>query len=164
MVRIPFAVALLAVSAMAFQAAPSKNSKKSTAVQPPAAQPKVLLGDNAAGSRAQPVHIIPLRDPEGDTIQPNDRRPLPFSTIQTCGADCHDVGLITRGWHFNATLPEVPAGRKGQPWFWIDGSTATQIPLSYRSWPGTYRPAQLGIDAWKFAQRFGGRTPGGLGR
>ena len=163
MARIPSAVVLLAISSVAFQAATSSSQKKpSAAGQPPTAQPKVLLGDNPAGSRAQPVHIIALRDPDGDTIQPDDSRPLPFSTIQTCGGDCHDVRLISRGWHFNGTLPGVPAGRKGQPWLLIDGPTATQIPLSYRSWQGTYRPAQLGIDAWEFALHFGGRMPGGL--
>jgi hypothetical protein len=123
---------------------------------------KTLLGDRSAGSRAQPVHVIPLKDPEGDTIQPEDRRLLPFSTVQTCGADCHNAPLISRGWHFNAALPGALAGRKGQPWIWVDLSTATQLPLSYRSWPGTYKPSDLGIGAREFAVRFGGRTPGGL--
>src|ERR1035438_6275321 len=79
-----------------------------------AQQPKAKLGDNSAGSRGQPAHIIALRDPEGDTIQPGDRHPMPFSVTQTCGGDCHDVAAISRGWHFNAALPGVPAGRNGQ--------------------------------------------------
>lgn len=123
---------------------------------------KAMLGDNSAGSRGQPAHIIALRDPEGDTIQPEDRRPLPFSTRQTCGADCHDVATISRGWHFNAGLAGVPPGRKGQPWFLVDRETATQIPLSYRAWPGTYRPSQLGLSDRDMALRFGGRMAGGL--
>ena len=126
-----------------------------------AAPPKPMLGDNSAGSRGQPAHIIALRDPEGDTIQPEDRRPLPFSTRQTCGASCHDVATISRGWHFNAALAGVPPGRKGQPWFFVDRETATEIPLSYRSWPGTYQPSQLGLSNWGMTLRFGGRMAGG---
>jgi len=127
-----------------------------------ASPPKVMLGDNSAGSRGQPAHVIALRDPEGDTIQPGDRRPLPFSTLQTCGATCHDVATISRGWHFNAALAGVPPGRNGQPWFLVDRETATQIPLSYRAWPGTYRPSQLGLSNWGMALHFGGRMPGAL--
>jgi len=126
------------------------------------APPKVMLGDNSAGSRGQPAHVIALRDSAGDTIQPEDRRPLPFSTLQTCGADCHDVRSISRGWHFNAALPGVPAGRKGQPWIFIDRETATQLPLSYRAWPGTYRPSQAGLSNRIMALHFGGRMAGGL--
>src|SRR5580700_1810051 len=78
------------------------------------------LGDNSAGSRGQPAHVIPLRDPEGDTIQPGDHRALPFSVTQTCGGECHDVSAVGHGWHFNATASVVngagvPAGRSGQP-------------------------------------------------
>src|SRR5580692_1665427 len=63
-----------------------KASEKSKVVED---RPK--LGDNSAGSRGQPAHVIPLRDPEGDTIQPGDHRALPFSVTQTCGGECHDV-------------------------------------------------------------------------
>jgi hypothetical protein len=127
-----------------------------------ASPPKPMLGDNSAGSRGQPTHIIALRDPEGDTIQPEDRRPLPFSPRQTCGTNCHDVAIISRGWHFNAALAGVPPGRKGQPWFLVDRETATQLPLSYRAWPGTYQPSQLGLSERGMALRFGGRMAGGL--
>jgi hypothetical protein len=120
---------------------------------------KPLLGDLPSGSRSRPVHVIPLRDENGDTIEPNDHLPLPYSTEQTCGATCHDVQTIRRGWHFNAALPGVAAGRNGEPWLWIDTATATQIPLSYRAWPGTYRPQDVGIGARAFALRFGARTP-----
>ena len=129
-----------------------------------AAPPKIMLGDNSAGSRGTPAHIIALRDPEGDTIQPEDRRSLPFSTLQTCGADCHDVRTISRGWHFNAALPGIPPGRKGQPWLYIDRETATQLPLSYRAWAGTYRPELAGLSNWVMALHFSGRMPGGLPR
>ena len=123
---------------------------------------KQLLGDLNDGSRARPVHIIPLRDTEGEVIRPGDRPLLPFSTRQTCAADCHDVATISRGWHFNSTLTGVAGGRRGQPWILIDQDTATQLPLSYRAWSGCFRPQQLGISAWKFAVLFGGRTPGGI--
>lgn len=126
------------------------------------AQPKAKLGDDSAGSRGQPAHIIALRDPEGDTIQPGDHHPLPFSVSQTCGGDCHDVAAMSRGWHFNASLAGVPAGRNGQPWLLVDRETATQIPLSYRAWPGTYRPQQLGMSSREFALHFGGRMAGGV--
>ena len=126
------------------------------------APPKEKLGDNSAGSRGQPAHIIALRDPEGDTIQPGDVRPLPLSPQQTCGGDCHDVDKISRGWHFNAMLPGVPGGRNGQPWLLVDRETGTQIPLSYRNWPGTFRPQQLGMSSREFALHFGGRMPGGV--
>jgi len=144
--------------------------KPKAAVKPKAvaAQAKVVeerpkLGDNSAGSRGQPAHIIPLRDPEGDTIQPGDRRALPFSVTQTCGGECHDVSAVSHGWHFNAAQANVPAGRNGQPWLLLDRATATQIPLSYRAWPGTYRPQQVGMTEREFAMHFGGRTAGGFG-
>lgn len=121
---------------------------------------KPLLGDLPSGSRSRPVHMIPLRDENGDVIQPDDHPSLPYSTEQTCGGTCHDVPAIRRGWHFNAALPGVAAGRNGEPWIWIDSATATQIPLSYRAWAGTYRPQDVGIGTRAFALRFGARTPG----
>lgn len=107
-------------------------------------QPKAKLGDNSAGSRGQPAHIIALRDPEGDTIQPGDRRALPFSVTQTCGNECHDVAAISRGWHFNATLAGVAPGRNGQPWLLVDAATATQLPLP--TGPGR---ARTGLRNWE---------------
>ena len=136
---------------------------KAVVEKPKAVVEKPKLGDNSAGSRGQPAHIIPLRDPEGDTIQPGDHRALPFSVTQTCGGECHDVSAISRGWHFNATQAGVPAGRNGQPWLLMDRATATQIPLSYRAWTGTYRPQQIGMSEREFAIHFGGRTAGGFG-
>jgi hypothetical protein len=136
------------------------------AQQPPAkklVEERPKLGDNSAGSRGQPAHIIPLRDPEGDTIQPGERHSLPFSVSQTCGGQCHDVSAVSRGWHFNAMQANVPAGRNGQPWLLVDRETATQIPLSYRAWAGTYRPQQVGLSEREFALHFGGRTAGGFG-
>jgi hypothetical protein len=66
----------------------------------PTAGPPAAARRHSDGSRARPVHVIPLRDHEGEVIRPTDRPLLPFSTSQTCGADCHDVATVERGWHF----------------------------------------------------------------
>jgi hypothetical protein len=122
------------------------------------------LGDFGDGSRAAPVHRINLYNELGnskeDRIYPDDDPLLPFSTRQTCGA-CHTYGIIDNGWHFNATDPNVSAGRPGQPWIFVDARTATQIPLSYRPWPGTYTPEEFGLTSWKFIQHFGRHLSGG---
>jgi hypothetical protein len=117
-------------------------------------------GDHSDGSRAVPIHLIPLLDEEGDKITPDIEPLLPFSTRQTCGA-CHDYEKIRHGWHFNAVEPNVSPGRGGQPWIFVDAGTGTQIPLSYRNWPGAFRPEQLGLSAWQFVQLFGRQMPGG---
>ncbi|MFH1370540.1 MAG: hypothetical protein ABII09_04560 [Planctomycetota bacterium] len=123
------------------------------------------LGDVTDGSRAVPLHLIPLLaeplpDRQPDQIYPDDVPLLPFSTKQTCGA-CHSYDIIGTGWHFNAFDPNVNPGRKGQPWILADPATATQIPLSYRAWPGTFRPQQLGITPMEFLKLFGRQLPGG---
>lgn len=119
-----------------------------------------FLGDTSDGSRAVPVHLINLIDEEGQKILREDDVLLPFSTRNTCGA-CHNYEKIVAGWHFNAGASNVAPGRPGQPWILVDAATATQIPLSYRPWPGTYRPEQLGITAWQFVKLFGRHMPGG---
>ena len=125
-----------------------------------AQEPK--LGDVGDGNRSIPVHLINLLDEEGTTIRPADDPLMPFSIRETCsGDDCHDYRTISSGWHFNAADPDVPPGRRGQPWILLDQQTATQIPLSYRSWPGTYRPEQVGLTPWEFVQAFGRHLPGG---
>jgi hypothetical protein len=123
------------------------------------------LGDESDGSRAHPTHLIPLfsenQDGEiGEKIAPDDELLLPFSTRWTCGG-CHSYGIISKGWHFNATDPNVTPGRPGQPWILADARTGTQIPLSYRRWPGTYGPEQLGLTPRAFTKLFGRHTPGG---
>ena len=119
-----------------------------------------LLGDIGDGSLAVPVHLIDLFDEEGQKILPDDEPLLPFSMRQTC-AQCHNVDTVSGGWHFNAVDANVSAGRPGQPWIFFDAGTATQIPVSYRPWPGTYRPKQLGLTSRQFVERFGRQTPGG---
>jgi len=122
------------------------------------------LGDVSDGSRAVPVHLITLYNELGytkeDKIFPDDEPLLPFSMRQTCG-ECHSYDIISKGWHFNAADTNVAPGRLGQPWLFVDLRTATQIPLSYRPWPGTFTPQQLGLTPWKFIQRFGRHIPGG---
>jgi len=124
----------------------------------PAAEP--LLGDEADGSLAQPVHRIPLLTDEGDAVVPGEEPMLAFSMKQTCGA-CHTYSAISGGWHFNAGDPNVDPGRPGQPWIYVDWATATQVPLSYRDWPGAFKPEQFGLSTWAFAKRFGLHLPGG---
>jgi len=126
-----------------------------------------LLGD---GSRAIPVHVIPLftNDPIDEEktlkITPDDELLLPFSTRRTC-SECHisehNYEIISKGWHFNAADPNVSPGRTGQPWIFVDASIATQIPISYRWWPGTFKPEQLGITPFQFTGLFGRHMPGG---
>lgn len=124
-----------------------------------------------AGSRSIPVHRIPLQviDPldeeEVFAVTPEDEETLlPFSTRKTC-SECHvcrhDYDTISQGWHFNALDPNVSIGRPGEPWILSDAALAVQIPLSYRKWPGTYRPEQLGLSTFQFTQHFGQHLPGG---
>jgi hypothetical protein len=100
----------------------------------------------------------------GDKITQETDPALPFSMRGTC-SECHiykhDYDVIQKGWHFNAMDPNVPPGRPGQPWIYADAALGTQIPLSYRAWPGTFRPAQVGLSPFQFTQLFGRQTPGG---
>ncbi|NIW96491.1 MAG: hypothetical protein GWN20_27565 [Phycisphaerae bacterium] len=118
------------------------------------------IGDVSDGSLAVPVHVIGLRDWEGDKISPDDDPIQPFSTRQTCSV-CHSYETIGKGRHFNAADVNAVAGRKGQAWIFVDPGTCTQIPLSYRSWPGAFHPEQIGMTTFKFTQHFGRQMPGG---
>jgi len=129
-------------------------------------EPEPKLGDVSDGSRSIAVHAIPLlaADPLEEEnvlkITPEDELLLPFSTRLTCG-DCHSYEIIGQGWHFNAADPNVPPGRPGEPWILAEARIATQIPVSYRAWPGSFRPAEVGLTAWQFIQHFGRHMPGG---
>jgi len=142
-------------------AAPAQQPPRQTPARP-STPPPPLLGDQSDGSRARPVHRIFLRDADDEVIRPSDRPLLPFSPKSTCGTDCHDVATIGKGWHFSTTTPGRAGVRPGEPWILVDVDTATQLPLSYHAWPGTFRPDEVGITPWAFAKLFGGRTPGGL--
>jgi hypothetical protein len=119
-----------------------------------------LLGDVPDGNLSVPVHLISLYDANDLLVFPDANAPQPLSTRWSCGK-CHDYSKISSGWHFNAARPDVPAGRLGEPWIYWDARTASQIPISYRPWPGTFRPEQIGLSPWWFTRTFGRHTPGG---
>jgi len=129
-----------------------------------------LLGDESDGGRAHPIHRLELFAEPGEQgaepvkIDPNvntdEEVLLPFSARRTCGR-CHSYGIIKKGWHFNSVDPNAESGRPGQPWIYVDAKTGTQIPLSYRSWPGTFKPAQFGLSDREFTKIFGRQSPGG---
>lgn len=119
-----------------------------------------FLGDQFDGTRTESVHLIPLYNSHDEKISLDDDPLMPFSTKQTCGK-CHDYEKISKGWHFNSMDPNVEAGKAGQPWIYVDVQTATQIPLSYRDWPGLYSPEDVGLTTWQFMQEFARQMPGG---
>ncbi len=112
------------------------------------------------GNRTRAVHHIPLLDEDVTQIRPDDLRAKPFSTRQTCG-DCHDYDKIAMGWHFNSSQQITKAGRPGEPWVLADEATGTQLPISYRDWPGTWNPKEIGMTQWDFVKTFGHHMPGG---
>jgi hypothetical protein len=126
-----------------------------------------LPGDESDGSRATPIHLVPLyaenEDGEkGEQIKPDAEFPMPFSTRWSCSSsDCHSYETVSKGWHFNSVDPNIPAGRVGQPWIYFDPKLGLQVPLSYRPWPGTFRPEEIGFSAFQFTRIFGRHMPGG---
>lgn len=112
------------------------------------------------GGKVPPVHRLAVKDIEDDTVAPDDPNALPISTRNTCVL-CHDYDEIAKGWHFNAAATNVCPGRPGEPWFLIDQAAGTQLPLSLRGWPGTYKPADIGMDDFTFTATFGRNLPGG---
>ena len=112
------------------------------------------------GSRSTPVHRIPLFDEEQQEISPTYGYPMPFSARNTCGP-CHDYSTVAGGLHFSSSKEGSSAGRRGEPWVWVDEKTGTQLPLSYRGWPGTWNPEEVGITQWRFTQLFGRHMAGG---
>lgn len=120
----------------------------------------IKIGDRSDGSRAVPVHRIPLLDEEGMQIMPDDDPLLPFSIRQTCAFQCHSYETIASGWHFKIA-DATDSGRVGHPWIYADERTGTLIPLSYRRWPGTFHPEEVGLSPWDFTLLFGRHLPGG---
>ena len=122
-----------------------------------------MLGDESDGSRAHPVHLIPLMTEEGEKVASDDDPLLPFSTKETCG-ECHSYATVSKGWHFNAADSDLGVeghGRVGQPWILADARTGIQIPISYRPWPGVFKPEEVGLNSRLFLRIFGRHTPGG---
>lgn len=126
--------------------------------------------DLATESRGPYLHNIPLHDVQGRVIsppallsddgKPQDAKTSPYSTAQTCGK-CHEYENISQGWHFNAAQPNIKPGRPGEPWILTDPATHTQIPLSYRGWAGTFKPAEIGLTDYQFLTNFAHHLPGG---
>jgi len=118
------------------------------------------LGDKSDGNRSITAHLLNLYDEEGSMIRLDDKPIMPFSPKQTC-IECHDYDKINSGLHFNYIDSTDAPGRPGEPWILVDAPTATQLPLSYRNWPGTYHPEAIGLSPWSFIQKFGRHLPGG---
>jgi len=112
------------------------------------------------GGRNTPVHRLALNDEFGDKIVPDAPDALPMSTRKTCG-QCHDYDAIASGWHFNMSDTNAVAGRMTEPCFLVDPLSGSQIPMSLRSWDGTYKPKQLGMTDWEWVYAFGRHLPGG---
>ena len=125
------------------------------------ADPKKQYQEGFNGRTTALHNNIILLDENGQKVVPDSNKPLPFSTRTTCTTRCHSYEQISKGWHVNAVDPNIPPGRAGQPWFFTDSATATQIPLSYRQWPGTFTPQQIGLTNRQFVKMFGRQTPGG---
>src|SRR3954471_1388861 len=111
-------------------------------------------------SRARFVHRINLWDEDGLNISTKNTEQRPYSPAQTCGR-CHSAIVISHGWHFNAPDKTVPVGRAGEPWMYQDATTRTLLPMSYRDWPGTWSPKDVGLSDWQFVLLFGRHLPGG---
>ncbi|NOR15586.1 MAG: hypothetical protein GQ544_07780, partial [Candidatus Aminicenantes bacterium] len=111
------------------------------------------------GSRSVPVHLLPLKDEFDQTIIPTETYPLPFSTRYTC-APCHAYDVLSHGLHFDADSSEQ-AGRRGEPWFWVDDKSGTVLPVSYRDWEGVWHPDDLKLSPWEFVLLFGRHMTGG---
>jgi hypothetical protein len=118
------------------------------------------IGDVSDGSRTTPLHVIKLIDQDSSVIWLDESPLLPFSIEKTCGA-CHNYSTISNGWHFNAGDSGFADGRPGQPWIYVDPYAAIQIPLSYRNWPGVFKPQDFGMSAFEFVTHFGRHMPGG---
>lgn len=136
------------------------EAQPDTMVFDPMADFEPLLGDISDGSRAIPVHLMPMYDEMGMRLLPSDSPELPFSTKQTC-MPCHTYEIIANGWHFNANDTTVAPGRPGHPWILTDPTTGTQLPLSHRDWPGLYHPEVVGLTPFYFVQEFAHQFPGG---
>jgi len=124
--------------------------------------PLATFAADETQSRSQHTHWIPLRDAQGRTIDPTSPDAPPYSPAKTCGTCHHNYQTIAHGHHFNAFSKDADPGEPGEPWIWVDRQSGTQIPLSYRNWPGTYNPDKLGISRREFILRFGRHHPGGI--
>src|SRR5687768_10626041 len=120
-----------------------------------------IAGENnrKADSRAPFVHRININDERGLAITPTETL-RPYSPMATC-SPCHPTVSISHGWHFNAMQRNMPSGRNGEPWIFTDPTTRSIIPLSYRGWIGSRKPAEAGLSAWDMTVLYGRHMPGG---
>ena len=109
-------------------------------------------------SRSFYPHHIPLYDAQDRLIDPDDPNAGPYSPRGTC-KKCHDYKVIETGYHFNAALKGDP-GRQGEPWILTDLQTGSQIPVSYRRWPGTFAPDEIGLTRFRTIAEFVRHMPG----
>ncbi len=135
------------------QAAPSAHTIRKISFDPGG-----LPGRLRTGAEGSFAHRIGVFDEKKRLI--GGRSVEPYSPMATCGK-CHDYAAISGGRHFQAGRPGAEDGRPGEPWMLCDAASGTQVPLSYRSWAGTWRPADLAMTDWEFALRFGSHHPGG---
>jgi hypothetical protein len=117
-----------------------------------------LPGHPRTGIDTSFVHRIGLFDERKKLVDAKSSEP--YSPMTTCGK-CHDYATLSKGRHFQAGRPGAEDGRPGEPWVLWDAATQTQIPISYRTWPGVRSPAEAGLTDWDFALRFGTHHPGG---
>jgi hypothetical protein len=117
-----------------------------------------LPGHPSTGIDTTFVHRIGLFDERKKLVDAKSSEP--YSPAATCGK-CHDYATLSKGRHFAAGRPGAEDGRPGEPWILWDAATQTQIPVSYRAWPGVRTPAEAGLTDWDFALRFGAHHPGG---
>ncbi|MFA7290494.1 MAG: hypothetical protein WC055_16590, partial [Melioribacteraceae bacterium] len=118
------------------------------------------IGNIRDGSRATPIHLIKLFDADSVQILKSDSLQIPLSTRYTCG-ECHSYDIISKGFHFNYADKNATAGKKSEPYIYLDWQKLTVIPLSYRDWKGTFKPVQIGISPMNFIDLFGTHMPGG---
>lgn len=143
------------IVAICLAAALGMMCRARAATTQPAEESKHLHAD----TRSNYVHRISIYDEAGKMIRAADAKGRPYSPAVTCGK-CHEYDQISRGWHFNAASAKSH-GRPGEPWILTDATTRTQIPLSYRSWPGLMRPGEAGLSDWDFLVNFARHLPGG---
>ncbi|GMQ80407.1 MAG: hypothetical protein BMS9Abin04_392 [Planctomycetia bacterium] len=110
-------------------------------------------------SRSPYTHFVELFDGQDRPIDPAGEDPQPYSPRNTC-KKCHDYERIAHGYHFSPAA-ETASDRPGEPWIWTHRRSGSQIPLSYRNWPGTFRPEQVGMSPFDFLAEFGSHLCGG---
>lgn len=161
MFKYTFIIVLFLTAVISAQTDSAKVDSLSANVDSLPVQLKLKVGDKSDGSKMQPVHLLKLYDENGNTIEPDDDFPQPFSTKQTCATECHNYKIISDGFHFNYNQSDIANNRPSEPWIYTDPTTLSMIPISYRKNSGTFAPAEIKMSNMKFLDRFGPYYPGG---